>query len=138
MTRKLLLPFVLVGLVFVFGCGSGKQSLSGTVTFLDDGSPVPMGTVQFDTTGSFSRGEIKSDGTYVVGTDTLTDGIPKGTYTVTVHATEYTEIRGADGSASSTSKQLINPKYNSAETSGLTFTADGKTKKFDIQVERAR
>jgi len=128
---------VLVGLVFVFGCGSGKQSLRGKVTFSDDGSPVPMGTVFFNATTSFSRGEIQSDGTYVVGTDTLTDGIPKGTYTVTINATEYTERRSPEGSVSSTSKSLIDPKYNDAGTSNLTFTADGKTKKFDIQVDRA-
>ena len=138
MTRKRLLPFVLVGLVLMSGCGSGNQSLSGKVTFTDDDSPVPMGIVQFNSATSFSQGEIKSDGTYIVGTNALTDGIPPGTYTVTVHATEYTEIRGADGSFSSQSKPLIHSKYNNADTSGLTFTADGKMRTFNIQVDRAK
>jgi len=142
MTRKLLLPFVLVGLVFAFGC-SNKVSLGGKVTFSDDGSPVPTGNVQFETDKFFAQGEIKSDGTYVVGTDKLTDGIPKGTYRVVVFAEETTTVetpaqRQGDLPTSTTRrKPLIDSKYNSGSTSGLTFTVDGKTKKFDFQVDRA-
>jgi hypothetical protein len=33
-------------------------------------------------------------------------------------------------------ESLIDEKYRKSETSGLTFTADGKTKRFDITVER--
>ena len=136
MARQLLLPFVFVGLMFVFGC-SDRQSLSGKVTFSDDGSPVPAGVVYFNTPTSVSRGAIKPDGTYAVGTDKLTDGIPKGTYAVTVRVEEAVVITLPDGSKDVEGKSLIDRKYHDTETSGLTFTADGKTKTFDIQVDRA-
>ena len=144
MTRKLSLLYVLVCLVFAFGCSSDKVSLSGKVTFSDDGSPVPTGNVLFETATSVSQGEIKPDGTYVVGTDTLTDGIPKGTYRVSVFAEETTTVESKperEGDAPRTTtlrKKLIDSKYNNPDTSELTFTVDGKTKKFDIEVDRAK
>lgn len=137
MTRTVLFPFLLVGLLFAFGCSSGNQPLSGKVTFSDDDSPVPLGTVYFNSPTSFSQGEIKSDGTYVVGTNKLTDGIPKGTYSVTVQSDEITQIDSPDGSWTTKTTSLIDPRYNNAETSELTFTADGKMRTFNIQVERA-
>jgi hypothetical protein len=143
MTRKLLLPLVLVGLLFAFGC-SNKVRLSGKVTFSDDGSPVPTGTVQFETDTFVAQGEINSDGTYIVGSEALADGIPKGTYRVVIFAEEMTTVetpaqRQGDLPTSTTIRTpLINSKYNSGHTSGLTFFVDGKTKKFDIKVDRAQ
>ena len=142
MTRKLLLPFLLVGLLFAFGC-SDKVQLGGKVTFSDDNSPVPIGNVQFETDTFVAQGEIKPDGTYVVGSVALADGIPKGTYRVVVFAEEITTVESPalrEGDAPVTThirKALIDPKYNSGATSGLTFTVDGKTRKFDFQVDRA-
>jgi len=138
MTKKLLFSFVLIGFALVPGCSSGKQSLSGKVTFSDDGSPVPTGTVTFETSTFFAQGTINSDGTYVVGTDTLTDGIPKGTYNVVVQASDTVAVPRPDGTQEYRSKPLIDSKYTNASTSGLTFTADGKTKKFDFTVDRAK
>jgi hypothetical protein len=137
MTKKLL---PLLALVFIFGCGSGKVPLGGTVTFSDDGSPVPLGSVSFSTPTFSASGTISVDGTYVIGTDTLSDGIPKGTYEVSVYADETIEIppRTPDGTPDYKSTSLIDPKYNHGSTSGLTFTVDGKNKKFDIQVDRAK
>ena len=137
MTRKLLLPFVLLGLIFITGC-SDKVHIGGKVTFSDDNSPVTFGTVEFSTPSFRTEGQIKSDGTYVIGTDTLTDGISKGTYGITVRVDEVTMIDQPDGSQTPSTRSLIDSKYHSVETSGLTFTVDGKTRKFDIPVDRAK
>ena len=139
MTRKLF-PLVLVGLLFAFGC-SNKVQLTGKVTFSDDGSPVPLGYVQFETETFFATGPIQPNGTYRVGTDSLKDGIPKGTYTVFVRANEETMVRTGDGANSSrtlVTRSLIDSRHSHAATSGLTLTIDGKTKKFDITVDRAK
>ena len=139
MTRKLF-PLVLVGLLFTFGC-SDKVQLTGKVTFSDDGSPVPLGYVQFETETFFATGPIQPNGTYRVGTDSLKDGIPKGTYAVLVRANEETMVQvgdGADSSRTLVTRSLIDPRHGNAATSDLTLTVDGKTKKFDIQVDRAK
>jgi len=128
---------MLIGLVFVLGC-SDKVPLGGTVTFSDDGSPVPTGAVFFETSTFQAQGDIRPDGTYRVGSETLTDGIPLGTYGVSIRgAEEITIVERADGTTDERRKDLIDSKYRIAETSGLTFTVDGKTRTFNIQVERA-
>jgi len=137
MTNKLLLPFVLLGFVFLVGC-SGKQPLSGTVTFSDDGTPVTAGAVFFETPTFNAQGSIKSDGTYIVGSTGLTDGIPRGTYMVSIRgAEEIKSVMGPGGTmVDGPRRSLIDTKYQRADTSGLTFTVDGKTKKYDIKVDR--
>ena len=124
--------FVLA-LVFLAGCG-GNPSLKGTVTFSDDGSPVPVGVINFETDSSFSRGTLKSDGTYLVGTLSENDGIPPGTYRVSIVGAvrdtgrvEYNEP---------VMEPLIDEKYSSGTTSGLTLTVPAPQGVYDIQVER--
>ena len=138
MTKKLLLSFVLAGCVCVFGC-SDKVPLGGTVTFSDDGTPLTTGAVFFETPTYRAQGDIRADGTYTVGSETLTDGIPKGTYGISIrYAEEVTVTERPDGTSSERRRDLIDAKYRVAETSGLTFTVDGTNKKFDIQVDRAQ
>ena len=128
---------MLVGIVFVFGCS--KQQLTGTVTFSDDGSPVPAGAVYFTTPTFEAMGEIKKDGTYTVSSTGKNDGIPKGkNYVVTIVGVDEVELRHAtDGRIIGERRTpLIDPKYTRKDTSDLTYTSDGKTKRFDIQVDR--
>ena len=139
MTRKLLLTFALTGLVIMVGC-SGKQQLTGTVTFSDDGSPVPTGVVFFETPTFSAQGSIK-DGKYIVGSTAMADGIPKGTYQVSIRGAEDSVlIDGPGGSQIERRTLLIDGKYQRPDTSGLTFTVDGtrNTRTFNIQVDRAR
>jgi len=133
------LPLVLCVLIFS-GCGSKNYQLTGKVTFSDDGSPVPAGTIFFTDGAFMSQGAIKPDGTYVVGTMDKTDGIPPGEYKVYfggVNSVEEYDPYG-DGFTQAKYTPLIDSKYASADTSGLTFTADGKTKTFDVQLDRAK
>ncbi|MDR1493270.1 MAG: hypothetical protein LBT05_11180 [Planctomycetaceae bacterium] len=121
--------------VCLSGCGE-NQRLSGKVTF-DDGSPLTVGMVCFENTenGKLGRGEINSDGTYVVGFETDKNGIPKGTYKVFITGA-ILEKGMNEKTGMPIEEQQIALKYSSTTTSGLTFTADGKTKTFDITVER--
>ncbi len=126
---------VFMALAFL-GCG-GNQSLSGKVTFSDDGSPLTKGVVIFTTATHNAQGVIKKDGTYVVGFQKLNDGIPRGDYKVYIGGAEdVISTRTSDGGESNRYVPLIDSKYFSSENSGLTFKADGSQRTFDIQVDR--
>ena len=100
---------------------------------------MTCGAVFFETPTFVAQGDIQSDGKYVVGSTGLKDGLPKGDYRVSIRgADEITFIPGAGGTQVERRKALVDSKYQSPDSSGLTFTVDGKTKKFDIQVDRAQ
>ena len=137
MIRQFIFPFVLLGVIAFAGCGGGVQ-LHGTVTF-DDGSPVDTGTVCFVSSGSsgMARGDLQSDGTYILSTNKPGDGVLPGTYNVYLINTEKVEQIPLGGSGDFTEKtsQTVNAKYTSSN-SGITCTVDRSTKTFDFQVER--
>ena len=119
----------IVSCAVILGCG-GNQSLSGRVTYTD-GSPLETGTVCFEAGSFLARGDIKEDGKYTVGSERADNGIPSGTYQVYIMGAEKVP-EGRLGLPT----PLIDKKYSNTATSGLTFTADGKSRVFDIQVER--
>lgn len=139
---------VVIALITLAFAGCGKNlPLSGKVTFADDGSPVPCGTVIFDDGKNMGKGPIQEDGTYVVGFEKKNNGIPRGTYRVRivgavqeVGETEATEDRFTGQKTEQMGMRqtvdLIDRKYRSLADSGLTFTADGTSSTYDIQVER--
>ena len=130
--RHLSITMVLV-LVVCCGC-SGKLPLTGTVTFEDDGSPLTNGIVCFVQNGFLARGHLNSDGVYRVSSTGTNDGLPKGTYKVYLVGAELVSV---DGGGNSAYTPLVHNRYESADTSGLEFEVDGKTRQFDFQVERA-
>ena len=140
MTHKMTCFFVLVLVAAVFtGCGGGGIQLRGTVTFSEDGTPVDTGTVCFvSNSGSMSRGELNSNGTYLVSTNKPGDGILPGTYTVYLINTEKTEQVpvGREGDFTDRTIQTVDGKYTSPTKSGMTCTVDRSTKTFDFKVER--
>ena len=135
MLRRIHATFTLLLLVLVVGCGSNNQKLTGTVTFSDDGSPLTTGTVVLESNNRNGHGVIDANGHFEMGFASERDGIPKGeTYKVTiVNALDKTE---RDKSGMPIQTPLINPKYSNPNTSGFTFTADGKTKTLDLKVDR--
>jgi len=138
--RTLLLSLALV-VILIAGCGERKMQLGGLVTFSDDDAPVTSGFVIFTAVGADfqSRGTIGADGTYTLSSTGNNDGIPPGEYAVSLVGVEKnTQVDTPDGSYTTHSEPLILPKYTSPNTSGLTFTVDGSTKRYDIQVERLR
>jgi hypothetical protein len=117
------------------GCGgSGNVPLKGTVTFSDDGSPVPLGVVSFLKDGKIATGMIKENGTYIVGFEKDADGLPPGNYQVSVIAERSIELE--PGSGHYRYEQLIDKKYARPETSELSVEVNAATKTFDIQVDR--
>ena len=139
MTRKIIFSFLFAfGIIVFVGCSS-NVSLRGTVTYSDDDSPLTGGTVCLSSTsGTMSRGDVQSDGTYVMGTKNPGDGVPPGTYSVFLINTEVTEQVpvGTSGDFTDVSVQLVDSKYNSASSSEMTLTVDKSTKTFDFKVER--
>jgi len=138
-------------IVLLIAAGCNKVPLRGTVTFSDNDEPVPRGVVYFYTPKLAAQGAIQPDGTYVVGTDKKSDGLPRGTYQVYISGADdisYVQERPLgqidpvtgnnidDRYRTEVRKSLIHKKYTDFDTTPLTFTADGKQKKFDIKVER--
>ena len=120
------------------GCGGGKTSVSGMVTYTDDGSPVTAGTVVFDDGVKQARGKIKPDGKYVMGFDKETNGVPSGEYGVTVmDAFELVPVPEGVYVYPIPVKELIEEKYKNKNTSGLTITVGKSKQVYDIKVDRS-
>lgn len=126
---------ILLGIVLLTGC-TDKQQLSGTITFSDDGTPIPMGTVFFQSENAISRAKIHPDGTYTVSSVSNKDGLPPGKYDVYLLGVDEPPIKDKMGHEIPSGISLIDVKYRSASTSGLSFTVDGSAKKFDFAVDR--
>lgn len=132
------------------GCND-RVSLDGKVVFSDDGSPITSGTICFTDGKQMSRGTINSDGTFTMGFLGAADGMPPGKYSV-----YFFDVSGDNPSAKPTEatttpfgtsipggapsmmsrRSLIDPKYNRAETSGLTADVSATTKRLDFKVDR--
>lgn len=128
----------LLFLICAFSGCSNNVRINGNVTF-DDGTPAPTGIVCFDSGSYIARGNIKSDGTFVMGSVKETDGLPPGNYKVffiDVHKEtgKSPTSDGSEGEPIYTS--LIADKYDSPETSDLTAEVKADTKTLNFQLER--
>jgi len=109
------------------GCGNGQVSVKGTVQF-PDGTPLTRGDVQFLTPTFVGSGQIQPDGSYVIGSLKEADGLPKGTYTITVRAYEdQGNTAGISPENVKPVQPLVDLKYSSPQTSGLTCDVQGPT-----------
>lgn len=141
--KKLRLP-VLIAVAFCIGC-SNNVRLGGTVTFSDDGAPVTAGTVCFENSGGYARGQLDQNGRYTLGFDKEGNGLPRGVYGVYVTGArkplgmsdEPGSVPGSKGGAMMY-EELVAPKFQARSTSGITCTVDGSTNTFDFQVERVK
>ena len=105
------------------GCGprSGLVPVTG-IAKLKDGTPLPGGRVFLTGAEKGSNGQIKADGTFVLGSATLTDGAKPGSYKVFVVGAAEPDTRSYDDKAMGIGKappSLIHPRYNTAATSDL-------------------
>ncbi|MDR3109276.1 MAG: hypothetical protein LBU65_06255 [Planctomycetaceae bacterium] len=139
--KHLLIITLFVSLSLI-GC-SGNVPMGGRVTFEDNGEPLTEGTIGFVSGTNQARGDIDKDGKYTLGFQSEGNGLPKGEYKVYIQAVRVELQTGtakdAYGEPVITGRKetpLIATKYANADTSGLTITVDGKTKTFDIKVER--
>ena len=135
MTRLLFSLFVISFLcLFAAGCNSGT-GVKGKVTF-DDGTPLTVGTVLFETETEQMIGAIQKDGTYWMSPDGKKVGIPNGTYRVAISgAVEPTGEFDPDRGGRQIMRPLIDEKFITPSTSGLTCEVNG-ARTFDITVTR--
>jgi hypothetical protein len=124
---------ILFVLVLSIGCSKGN-SVTGKVT-LSDGNPLTRGEVTFSTSTFVAAGMIQPDGTYSIRANNTKEGIPSGKYVVTVKAYEDAQ-ENPDGMMENLkpAKSVIDTKYTSPATSGLTCEVNGSMT-FDISVE---
>ena len=133
--NKHLIFAILLTTVFVTGCSNGNVPLKGKVTFSDDDSPLTVGTICFENNTTMARGDLNSDGKFVVGSLRMNDGLPPGTYRVyftNVIAPMNTNASGRAGGF----EPLVAPKYLRSTTSGLEIDVTPTTKDYSITVER--
>src|SRR5688572_23532437 len=131
-SRRLLLIAVLFGLA---GCdGSARlHPVRGTVT-LEDGTPLTKGMVIFESIDAAAvpvtaRGEIKSDGTYQLGTHQTGDGAPAGKYRVRINPMDLSEVPDEE------KKLPYDIRYLKSETSGLEYEVKPGSPGYSIRLE---
>ena len=134
MKTKMFYVVILVCLIFT-GCGGhGFVPASGKVTF-DDGTLVTGGGIAFVTETFMADGKINSDGTFTLSSLKPGDGLPPGTYKVTIG---WTETTGAVGPNMKTTN-FIDPLFANVKTTTLTaeVTKGGKNR-FDFVVTKPK
>ncbi|MDR1271186.1 MAG: carboxypeptidase-like regulatory domain-containing protein [Planctomycetaceae bacterium] len=119
--------FLLFLLFFCSGCNK-LVTVSGKVTY-PDGTPVTGNNVIFTTKTYEARGILKEDGTYSLTSLKPGDGVPPGIYTV------YFDNPVQSLPPDFKMKRIVNEKYCSPSTSGLTCEIKGKTK-FNFTIEK--
>ncbi|PQO40993.1 hypothetical protein [Blastopirellula marina] len=129
--RTLIALLFLIPLGFT-GCGSGNPHLHGKVTFTD-GTPLDKGSVCFLKEGYLARGQIKSDGSYEVGSLEENDGLPPGTYQVYIDGATVEDTRSPTGTSPMLDADMTKP-----ETSGLTVTVPVDNGTLDITVKKPK
>ena len=112
-----------VCLLLLAGCGKNVQ-VKGKVTF-EDGSPLTVGMLIFTTGTNQSKAVIENDGSYVVGTFKSNDGLPRGTYQVYITGAVHSPGIGLMGEPLGVPVELVDRKYTTPETSGLTCEVKG-------------
>jgi len=142
-----LAPVVLIAIGLSLGCGGGTNPLpddapplhpvKGKVTY--NGAPLGGAlVVLYPESGNFSgSAQTKEDGTFSAQAYPPHDGMPVGTYKVTVKKTESIPLETGDPDATATETKYLTPeKYGRMNTSGLSVevTEGGKT---DIVFELA-
>ena len=102
--------------------------MKGTVKF-DDGTPLSEGCVVFVGDKTQAIGNIKSDGSYTMYETKPGDGVTPGSYRVTVTA------QTGGSSDGEPLVDLVDPKFASSGTSGLSCDVNGATT-YDITVTK--
>jgi hypothetical protein len=144
-TNKNLLLLLLPLLLALTGCGNNIK-LSGKVSY-SDGEPLKTGIIMFSKQDFLARANIRSDGTYDVGSLSSKDGLPAGKYKVfitgaieSVIATENVSGNAKNAMGEATPQKesfrtLIAVKYTAEETTPLEVEVPGENV-YNITVER--
>ena len=132
MRTTLFCAFVLTCLALT-GCGGqGFVPAGGKVSF-DDGSPVAGGGIVFQAGTFMADGSINADGTFTLSSLKPGDGLPPGTYQVTV-GWSVTEDNGK-------TTHYVDPLFGDLKTTTLTaeVTKGNKNKnQFEFTVSKPK
>ncbi len=122
---------VAIAVLLLAGCSGGTVPVTGKVT-LSDGTPVVDAIVRFENAEDQlgSSGTTDADGVYQLTTHTVNDGVPPGSYIITVHQPYPGDSAEAQG------PRVFHPKYENPNTSGLTFDVDWSNREFDIKLDK--
>jgi hypothetical protein len=118
------------------GCG-GNPRVTGQVKF-DDGTPLTVGEVIFESSTVQARGPLDSSGKYVMGSAKDKDGVPPGQYRVYIGAAQVPTgnmISVGQRDTRPEMRPLIDAKFSQPATSELTCEVKG-SRKFDITVTK--
>lgn len=142
MLRNLGLVLVWSSVWALVGCGSGGTTypVTGKVTY-PDGTPLVNAQVSFEAVDEpiGAIGSTDANGVYKLTTYSFEDGAIRGKHRVLVlppppPTPEHDESSGKPLVYPKTAP-VLDPKFSSFETSGLTCTVEGKTT-FDISVTK--
>ena len=122
--RLFLLCVLAAFFVGMVGC-SEHVGLSGKVFYSDNKEPVSYGEIQFSTPTFAARAKIGKNGFYKAGSYKKGDGLPPGTYKVSIISSDR------EGNP------LVHPKFASSKTSGLEITIEQTTRAMNFEVDRA-
>jgi len=138
-------PKLLTLLILVLCLGCGKNvPLRGKVLD-EEGNPITVGMVNFVSDKGLSRGQIQSDGSYVVGTLQERDGLPPGTYKVYVSGAITYVPSKAPPRLDPMGQLIPHPpdvvpliaaKYTTESDTPLTCEVPVKGNKYDVIVEK--
>lgn len=114
---------LVAALVACAGCGpsNGIVPVTGIAT-LKEGAPLPGGRVFLTGGEKGANGQIQPDGTFALGTFTLSDGAKPGSYKVFIVGAAEPDMRSYDDRAMGIGKappSLIAKRYETAATSDL-------------------
>jgi hypothetical protein len=116
------------------GCGSGRASVSGRVTY-QDGTPLDEGTVIGEAgqgeTAVMAQGSIRPDGTFTWGTSRPGDGAKPGKYRVVVVPRPLGDSERSQGM-----RPAVDKKYTRYDTSGIDFEVKAGQNELNITVTR--
>jgi hypothetical protein len=123
------------------GCSGGNPKthpVRGTVRF-PDGKPLTHGTVEFELTDAekpiTATGQIREDGTFVLGTFAPDDGAIAGRHRAVVIADQ--QIGTGVERPGVLPPSALHPRFRDFKTSGLEFTVEPGENEITIPVEYA-
>lgn len=122
--RILWVALLATGVTVTAGCGDKVKTypVRGTVKF-EDGSPAMFGDIEFQAVDQplNARGKINRDGSFVVGTQSRSDGAVAGEHRVVINqvVTNHFNFDVVHDHG-----ELVHPKYAGYDTSNLKVTVN--------------